>query len=120
MPGNLTLEALDNLVRRGDIDTVLVTFPDMQGRLMGKRVTAPFFLEQVARSGMHACAYLLTVDVDMTPLPGYRSASWVVRASGRRWARRAGLSGSRASMRAVRLAGPVARPATARTASTSR
>src|SRR2546422_10824294 len=76
MPGNLTLEALDNLVRRGDIDTVLVTFPDMQGRLMGKRVTAPFFLEQVARSGMHACAYLLTVDVDMTPLPGYRSASW--------------------------------------------
>ena len=44
MPGNLTLEALDNLVRRGDIDTVLVTFPDMQGRLMGKRVTAPFFL----------------------------------------------------------------------------
>src|SRR5438046_3249020 len=76
MPGNLTLEALDNLVRRGDIDTVLVTFPDMQGRLMGKRVTAPFFLEQVARSGMHACAYLLTVDVDMTPLPGYRMASW--------------------------------------------
>jgi len=76
MPGNLTLEGLDNLVRRGDIDTVLVTFPDMQGRLMGKRVTAPFFLDQVARSGMHACAYLLTVDVDMTPLPGYRSASW--------------------------------------------
>src|SRR5262249_19327198 len=51
-------------------------FPDMQGRLMGKRVTAPFFVDQVAGSGMHACAYLLTVDVDMTPLPGYRSASW--------------------------------------------
>src|SRR6187401_575477 len=43
---------------------------------MGKRVTAAFFLEQVGRSGMHACAYLLTVDVDMTPLPGYRLASW--------------------------------------------
>src|SRR5207244_12775250 len=53
-----------------------VTLPDMEGRRMGRRVTAPFFLEQVARSGMHACAYLLTVDVDMTPLPGYRSASW--------------------------------------------
>src|SRR4029077_17771748 len=76
MPWTLTLEGLDNLVRRGDIDTVLVTFPDVQGRLMGKRVTAPFFLDQVARAGMHACAYLLTVDVDMTPLPGYRLASW--------------------------------------------
>src|SRR5690242_17567602 len=43
---------------------------------MGKRVTAAFFLDQVARAGMHACAYLLTVDVDMTPLAGYRSASW--------------------------------------------
>jgi glutamine synthetase len=72
----MTFEGLEALVRTGEIDTVLVAFPDMQGRLMGKRVTAPFFLEQVARSGMHACAYLLTVDVDMTPLPGYRSASW--------------------------------------------
>jgi glutamine synthetase len=43
---------------------------------VGKRVTGSFFLEQVAKSGMHACAYLLTVDVDMTPLPGYRMASW--------------------------------------------
>ena len=76
MPGNLTLQALEQLVRAGEVDTVLVAFPDMQGRLMGKRVTAPFFLEQVGRSGMHACAYLLTVDVDMTPLPGYRLASW--------------------------------------------
>jgi glutamine synthetase len=48
----------------------------MQGRLMGKRVTASFFLEEVARSGIHACAYLLTVDLDMQPLPGYRMASW--------------------------------------------
>src|SRR3989454_10021868 len=76
MPGNLTLDGLEKLVRGGEIDTVLVTFPDQQGRLMGKRVTGGFFLDQVARGGIHACAYLLTVDVDMTPLPGYRMASW--------------------------------------------
>src|SRR5215468_12006947 len=76
MPGNLSLEALERLIAGGEIDTVLVAFPDLQGRLMGKRVTAAFFLDQVARAGMHACAYLLTVDVDMTPLPGYRLASW--------------------------------------------
>ncbi len=76
MPGNLDLAGLEKLVRRGEIDTILVAFPDMQGRLMGKRATASFFLEQVARAGMHACAYLLTVDVDMQPLPGYRMASW--------------------------------------------
>jgi glutamine synthetase len=76
VPGNLTLTDLEPLVRDGAIDTVLVAFPDMQGRLMGKRMTGAFFLEQVARGGMHACAYLLTVDVDMQPLPGYRLASW--------------------------------------------
>ena len=76
MPGNLDVCSLETLVRAGEIDTVLVAFPDLQGRLMGKRVTAAFFLDEVARSGMHACDYLLTVDVDMTPLPGYRMASW--------------------------------------------
>src|SRR3989441_10196159 len=76
MPGTLTLDGLEKLVRGGEIDTVLVAFPDQQGRLMGKRVTGSFFLDQVARDGMHACAYLPTVDVDMTPLPGYRMASW--------------------------------------------
>lgn len=76
MPGNLDLTDLEKLHRVGDIDTVLVTFPDMQGRLMGKRMAAPFFLQHTVRAGMHACAYLLTVDVDMQPLPGYRMASW--------------------------------------------
>jgi glutamine synthetase len=76
VPGNLTPDDFEGLVRDGEIDTVLVAFPDLQGRLMGKRVTASFFLDQVGRSGMHACAYLLTVDVDMNPLPGYRLASW--------------------------------------------
>src|SRR5881397_1238870 len=76
MPGNLTLDGLEKLIRGDHVDTVLVTLPDGHGRLMGKRVTGSFFLDQVARGGMHACAYLLTVDVDMTPLPGYRMASW--------------------------------------------
>src|SRR2546428_12232680 len=76
MPGNLTLGGLEKLVRGGEIDTVLVVFPDVQGRLMGKRVTGSFFLDQVAGGGMHACASLLTAEVDMAPLPGYRMASW--------------------------------------------
>jgi glutamine synthetase len=76
MPGNLSLGDLEKLISTGEIDTVLVAFPDMQGRLVGKRMAAPFFLEHTARAGIHACAYLLTVDVDMQPLPGYRMASW--------------------------------------------
>jgi len=41
MPGNLTLEGLDNLVRRGDIDTVLVTRqPGGPGNRREERLTA--------------------------------------------------------------------------------
>ncbi len=76
MPGNLDVRTLRDLVQDGEIDTVLVAFPDMQGRLMGKRVTGHYFLDHVERDGIHACAYLLTVDVDMEPLPGFRLASW--------------------------------------------
>jgi glutamine synthetase len=76
MAGNLDLRGLEGLVRSGEIDTVLTVFPDAQGRLMGKRVVGRHFLEHVAGDGVHACAYLLTVDVDMEPLPGYRFASW--------------------------------------------
>jgi glutamine synthetase len=72
----LTAKELEELVRRDEIDTVLTVFPDLQGRLMGKRVVGRHFLEHVAGEGVHACAYLLTVDVDMEPLPGYRFASW--------------------------------------------
>jgi glutamine synthetase len=64
-------------IRTGDIDTVLVTFPDQQGRLVGKRVTGPFWLDHVATpEGIEVCNYLLAVDVDMTPLPGYGFANW--------------------------------------------
>jgi glutamine synthetase len=76
MPGNLDLKELEQLVRRDEIDTVLTVFPDVQGRLMGKRVVGRHFLQHVAGEGVHACAYLLTVDVEMEPLPGYRFASW--------------------------------------------
>ena len=75
MSGNLDRERLRELVESNDIDTILVCFPDMQGRLMGKRVTGHFFLDHVVHE-MHVCDYLLTVDMEMTPVPGYRAASW--------------------------------------------
>ena len=55
---------------------MVVAFPDMQGRPVGKRVTGPFFLDHVLEHGIEACDYLLAVDVDMEPLPGYRFANW--------------------------------------------
>src|SRR5262249_60640537 len=76
MPGNLDQKTLEALVRKDEIDTVLTVFPDAQGRLMGKRVVGRHFVEHVQAEGIHACAYLLTVDVEMEPLPGYRFASW--------------------------------------------
>ena len=74
--GLFTLDELRSLVASGEIDTVIAAMVDMQGRLMGKRVTGRFFLDQVAESGAHACSYLLGVDVEMEPLPGYRLTSW--------------------------------------------
>jgi glutamine synthetase len=69
-------EDLTGKVTRGEIDTVLVVFSDLYGRLMGKRYDAEFFLEQVASEGAHACDYLLTVDMEMEPVAGYRFANW--------------------------------------------
>src|SRR5205823_2948650 len=74
--GMMELGRLEASVRNGDVDTVLVVFPDLQGRLMGKRVTGHFFVDEVAAGGIHACNYLLAVDVEMNPLAGYRFASW--------------------------------------------
>ena len=74
--GMLTLRALETRVEAGDIDTVLVVFSDLYGRFMGKRYDAGFFLESVASEGSHACDYLLTVDIGMAPVPGYRFANW--------------------------------------------
>ncbi|MFI7588653.1 glutamine synthetase family protein [Spongisporangium articulatum] len=72
----LSLTALGQAVEAGDVDTVVVVFTDMQGRLQGKRVHARFFLEEVAPHGMEGCNYLLAVDVEMNTVAGYRNSSW--------------------------------------------
>jgi glutamine synthetase len=74
--GMLTLVQLVDEVNRGAIDTVLAVFTDHYGRFMGKRFDAEFFVEETARSGTHGCDYLLTVDMEMEPVPGYRFANW--------------------------------------------
>ena len=60
----------------GDVDTVIVAFTDMQGRLAGKRVSAGMFVDEVAAHGAECCAYLLAVDVEMNTVPGYAMSSW--------------------------------------------
>ncbi len=70
----LTLEEL-----RDDtsLDTVIMAFTDMQGRLLGKRLHRDFFLEQVDHGhGTEGCNYLLALDMEMDPIPGYEIASW--------------------------------------------
>jgi glutamine synthetase len=67
--------ALQAAVAAGSIDTVLVAFPDMQGRLVGKRFQGEYFLD-AAHKETHACDYLLADDIDMEPVPGYAAASW--------------------------------------------
>ena len=74
--GMLTLEVLTAKVEAEEIETVILAFPDHYGRLMGKRVDAEFFLNEAARQGTHACNYLLTVDMEMEPVAGYRFANW--------------------------------------------
>ncbi len=67
---------LEGRIRSGEIDTVLMVFPDLQGRLTGKRTTGRFFLEQVADDGTENCDYLIACDMDNNPVPGYRWASY--------------------------------------------
>jgi glutamine synthetase len=75
MPGRMNLEELAAAFEAGEIDTVIVAAVDMQGRLMGKRFHAAHFLDHGWRE-THCCNYLLTVDMEMTTVPGYRTASW--------------------------------------------
>lgn len=70
-----SLEALRKDVAEGRIDTVLVAFPDMQGRMIGKRFQAEYFLDS-AHDETHGCDYLLADDIDMEPVPGYQAANW--------------------------------------------
>jgi glutamine synthetase len=72
----LTHEELTLEVEAGTIDTVVCAFTDMQGRLLGKREDAGYFLEQTVERGLEGCNYLLAVDMEMDPQPGYAMASW--------------------------------------------
>jgi glutamine synthetase len=71
------LLTLDDLRADPTIDTIIMAFTDMQGRLLGKRLHRDFFLEQVEHGhGTEGCNYLLAVDMEMEPVPGYEIASW--------------------------------------------
>jgi len=72
----MTLDELRKLVADGAVDTVLLGFCDMQGRLQGKRLVADFFLEEIADHGAEGCNYLLAIDVDMNTVAGYAMSSW--------------------------------------------
>src|SRR2546430_17654189 len=72
----LRLEELRGDVERGAIDTVVCAFTDMQGRLVGKREHAEFFLSESVAHGLEGCNYLLGLDMEMDPQPGYAMASW--------------------------------------------
>ncbi|MGC8921839.1 glutamine synthetase family protein [Streptomyces sp. PG2] len=72
----LGVEELHALVAGGEIDTVVLAFPDMQGRLQGKRFAARFFCDEVLEHGTEGCNYLLAVDADMNTVDGYAMSSW--------------------------------------------
>src|SRR5207248_4459936 len=72
----LSTDQLTELVGAGEVETVIVAFSDHYGRLCGKRYDAEFFLEQIVAGGTHTCDYLLTTDMEMEPVPGYRFANW--------------------------------------------
>src|SRR5262245_3259373 len=76
--GRLTVDETRNLIATGAVDTVRMVFPDQQGRFMGKRVTGDFFIHDIleGEGAIHACNYLLAVDMEMEPLPGYAYANW--------------------------------------------
>ena len=75
-PAPLTLDKLRQRITNRDVDTVIVAFTDVQGRLQGKRLHADHFLTDVVDHGTEACNYLLAVDVEMNTVPGYAISSW--------------------------------------------
>jgi glutamine synthetase len=74
--GMLPLDELRQEIEAGTIDTVVAAFTDMQGRLLGKRIHGRYFLEEVVEDGIAACNYLLALDMEMDPVPGYELANW--------------------------------------------
>ncbi|HYH81610.1 MAG TPA: glutamine synthetase family protein [Longimicrobium sp.] len=75
LAGRISLDELERAIRGGEIDTVVNAVTDMQGRLMGKRITGEFFLEN-GRHGTHFCTYLMATDMEMATPPGYALANW--------------------------------------------
>ena len=76
MENQARIRDLAQQVQSGAVETVIAAFTDHYGRLMGKRFDADYFIESVAHAGTHACNYLLTVDMEMEPTPGYKFANW--------------------------------------------
>ncbi|MGH3024041.1 MAG: glutamine synthetase family protein [Gaiellaceae bacterium] len=72
----LSLDELRKEVEDGTIDTVVTAFTDMQGRLFGKRIMGEYFLDEVTDHGVEGCNYLLALDMEMEPVPGYEMANW--------------------------------------------
>jgi glutamine synthetase len=72
----LSMTQLQDAAGAGEIDTVTLAFTDMQGRLAGKRLSAEYFLDEVASHYAEGCNYLLAVDVDMNTVGGYEMSSW--------------------------------------------
>jgi len=75
MTTSYTFEELKKDVTEGRIDTVLACQVDMQGRLMGKRFQAEFFVESAYKE-THSCNYLLATDMEMDTVSGYKATSW--------------------------------------------
>ena len=76
MPAPLSVKELSALVDAGQIDTVILAITDMQGRLQGKFIHAPFFVNDCLEHGAEGCNYLMAVDVDMNTVEGYAMSSW--------------------------------------------
>jgi len=76
MQGRIDIDTLKRMVADDEIDTVIAAFPDMYGRLVGKRIVGRYFVDEVVAHGLHACDYLLACDMEMDPVPGYAFTSW--------------------------------------------
>src|SRR5262245_46490216 len=74
--GMLPVDELHKEAKDGTIDTVVAAFTDMQGRLFGKRIQVEYFLDEVVEHGVEGCNYLLALDMEMDPVPGYEMANW--------------------------------------------
>ena len=73
---HLTMDQLVERIEQGAVDTVVVAFTDMQGRLQGKRLHGRYFVDHVVDHGTEGCNFLLAVDVDMNTVDGYSISSW--------------------------------------------